>query len=87
MLTPQDIKKITEYQKEVFVTKDEFYRTFDEFNNKFTGLFSTLQTSVDAIALDNRNFQRELATLNHRVKNTENWIPKASPKLGIKFNR
>jgi len=78
MLTNDDIKRITdaqiEAQKEIFYTKEEFDKKF-----------STLQTSVDAIAKDNKTKSQEMPVLNTRIKKVETWVEKAAPKLGIGF--
>lgn len=77
MLTPEDIKNLTEYQKEIFATKEDI--------TDLKGLFSTLQTSVDGIAKDNLTKNQETIGLRHRMKNAEDWIDKASPKLDLEF--
>ena len=77
MLSIEDIKKLTEYQKEVFVTKDDF--------EDFKGSFSKLQTSVDNIAKDVKDIKEDKVIMNSRMKNVENWVDKASPKLGLDF--
>jgi hypothetical protein len=79
MITDKDIKKLTAYQlevfKDVFVTSD----VFDEKINK-------LQSSVDNIAKDVKVLKDDNLVMNHRVKKIENWVDKASPKLGLKFD-
>ncbi len=78
MLSIEDIKRITEAQieaqKEVFYTKEDLDKKF-----------SRLQTSVDSFAKDNLNKSQELPTINRRIKDVENWVDKAAPKLGVKF--
>ncbi len=80
MLSNEDIKKITEAQieaqKEVFYTKEDLDKKF-----------SRLQTSVDSFAKDKKYKDEEIPVLDRRIKKVvENWIDKAAPKLGIKFN-
>jgi len=79
MLSPQDIKKLTEAQieaqKEIFYTKEDMDKKF-----------SKLQTSVDAFAKDKQTKDQEMPVLNRRIKDVEDWVDKAAPKLGIKFN-
>ena len=77
MLTIEDIKKLTEYQKEVFVTKRDF--------EEFKGDFSKLQTSVDNMAKDVKDMKEDKVIINNRMKNAEDWIDKATPKLGLEF--
>lgn len=81
MLTPEDIKNLTEFQKMVFVTQE----SFDKGIEKMQKSFSTLQSSVDAISKDKKDKTDEIITVNHRLKETENWIDKAAKKLDIKF--
>ena len=78
MLTAKDIKKLTEYQLEVF--KDVF-ATKEELNEKFF----RLQTSIDGLSKQVLDVNKEMPVVSHRVKNLESWVGKASPKLGIKF--
>ncbi len=81
MLSTDDIKKLTDYQKEAF--KDIFASKGDF--ERLEGKVSILQTSVDAIAKDNQIKNQETPVLNRRIKEVENWVDKAAPKLGIKF--
>ncbi len=81
MLTSEDIKNLTEYQKLVFVTQE----SFDKAVEKLGKSISNVQSSVDGIAKDNTTKSQEIPTLNYRMKETENWIDKAAVKLGIKF--
>ena len=81
MLSTDDIKKLTDYQKEAF--KDVFASKGDF--ERLEGKVDTLQTSVDGIAKDNQTKNQELAVLNHRIKNVENWADKAAPKISVKF--
>ena len=85
MLTPEDIKNLTKYQtevlKDVFATKEDMNAGFESVNKKL----SSLQTSVDAIAKDNYDKSQEMPVINERLEKAENWIGKAAPKLGIKF--
>jgi peptidoglycan hydrolase CwlO-like protein len=85
MLTPEDIKNLTKYQtevfKDVFATKKDMDTGFEKLDKKII----KLQTSVDAIAKDNLSKSQEMPVLNSRIKEVENWVDKAAPKLGIKF--
>lgn len=81
MLTPEDIKNLTEYQKTVFVTQKSFDKAIENVQKSF----STLQTSVDAIAKDNHDKSQAIPVINERLEKAENWIDKAAPKLGVKF--
>lgn len=79
MITDKDIKKLTDYQLEVF---KEVFVTKDLFDEKIT----KLQTSVDNLSKDVKDIKDDKSILNNRMKNAENWIDKASPKLGLKFD-
>ena len=81
MLTPEDIKNLTEYQKTVFATKEDFEDVTEELKTSF----STLITSVDNIAKDVKILKDEKLVRNDRIKNLENWTDKASTKLGLDF--
>ena len=78
MLTSKDIENLTKYQLEVF--KDVFV-TKEDFDPKIT----KLQTSIDNMAKDIKDLKEDKVIVNHRMKNAENWIDKASPKLGLDF--
>lgn len=82
MLSTDEIKKLTEYQvevfKDVFVTKDDI--------KDINGKLNNLQTSVDNLSKDKKDKIDEIITINRRLKETENWIDKAAPKLDIKFD-
>ncbi len=67
--------------QDVFATKKEMKTGFNNINKRL----DNLQTSVDAIAKDNLTKSQEIPVLNRRVKQVENWVDKAAPKLGIKF--
>jgi predicted nucleic acid-binding Zn-ribbon protein len=81
MLTDKDIQKLTKYLLEVF--KDVFLTKKD--GEIIDRKLNMLQTSIDNISKDVRELKDEKLILNHRMKNTENWIDQASPKLGIEF--
>lgn len=86
MLTADDIKKLTDYQvellKDVFPTKKDVDTAFDGLNKKI----SNLQTSVDAIAKGNDTNNKERVVADRRIKDLENWVDKAAPKVGVKFH-
>jgi len=82
MLTTEDIKNLAEYLKDVFkdvfVTKEEF--------KQLDGKISNLQTSVDAIALAQKNETEKNKDFEHRVKTVETWAESVAPKVGVKFD-
>lgn len=84
MITDEEIKKLTNYQlevfKDVFVTKEDF-----EAVEGIKTSVNTLQTSVDNIARDIKDLKGEKTVINYRMKNAEDWIDQASPKLGLEF--
>lgn len=82
MLTPDDIKLLIQAEKEVFYTKTEF----DEKFNKLEHSFSSLQTSVDGLATVFKKYHDEQQIMVHQVKHMEDWIKKASIKLGVDYN-
>ncbi|MFA6908425.1 MAG: hypothetical protein WC289_00895 [Patescibacteria group bacterium] len=83
MLDIQDIKKLTDYQlnvyKEVFWTREEG-KALDIKVDK-------IQSTLDAVLKDKGMRDTEITILNHRMMRTENFLHKASPKLGITFKR
>jgi len=88
MLTSEDIKKITEAQleaqKDYFFTKDEMDERFyskTEMDTKFSGL----QSSVDAVLKDKETKDQEKLISDNRIKQVEDFIDKAAPKIGLEF--
>lgn len=81
MLTADDIKKLTDYQLVVF--KDAF-ATKDGIKNLDTKI-DALLTSVDAITKHDKDRDEGATVLDKRIKNTEDWIDQAAPKVGVKF--
>ena len=81
MLTPEDIKNLTEYQKEIFVTKDEFQEAFGELKQSI----KTLQIAVDGIAKISKDDADEIASAQYRLDKVESWVSKAAPKVDVRF--
>jgi cob(I)alamin adenosyltransferase len=77
MLTPEDIKNLTEFQKTVFVTKDDLKGLEDKVDK--------VQTSLDVVIKEKTTNDQERKVANRRIKELENWVDKAAPKLDIKF--
>ncbi len=63
MLTPNDIKRIIEAEKEVFPTKDDFEDLRQD--------FSSLKTAVDNYSKSTSDLKSEVSILNHRVTELE----------------
>ncbi len=81
MLTPEDIKNLTEFQKTIFVTQEGF----DSGIEKLQKSFSDLQTTVDAMFKEKQTSEQDRTVTNHRIKNLENWVDKAAPKVNVKL--
>ena len=81
MLDTKDIKKLTEYLleafKDVFATKEDIGDLKRDVS-KLTGI-------VEKSLKDEKNNSDEILVLNSRVKNTEDWIDQAAPKVGVQF--
>ena len=81
MLDTEDIKKLTDYQIEVF--KDVFATKGDI--KLLEGRFDQMQTTLGSLVKDKNTKDQEMASANHRLDNAENWIEQAAPKVGVKF--
>lgn len=83
VLTFSRIKELTDYQlevyKDIFVTKEEL--------KPLVVKVDLIYNAMDSMIKDNRAFRQEMASLNHRVTQTEHWIGKAGPKIGVPFER
>ena len=81
MLDTKDIKKLTEYLleafKDVFATKEDIGDLKRDVS-KLTGI-------VEKSLKDEKTNSDEILVLNSRVKNTEDWIDQAAPKVGVQF--
>ena len=81
MLETEDIKKLTEYQvevfKDVFATKEDLKKT--------DAKIGQIQSTLDAVLKDKKDRDAEIVTLNHRMKNAEDFLDKTAPKLNIEY--
>lgn len=81
MFSTEEIKKLTNYQieafKDVFATKEDV--------GEIKGQLNTLQTSVDDLSKSKQTDEQESIVSNHRIKELENWVDKAAPKISVKF--
>ncbi len=74
----QDNSELITYLDNKFVNIDH---RFDELKSEF----SSLQTSVDNYSKKTDTYHQEMAVLFNKVHRMEEWIKKASAKLGIDF--
>ena len=85
MITTDDMIKFSNFLREdmktTFATKQEINERFDEVNNKF----SLLQTSVDGFLKVVMKNEQEISALGHRVDKHADWISNAAPATGVKF--
>lgn len=81
MITNADIKKLTNYQLEVF--KDVFSTKEDHDN--LVEKVDKVQAALVDIAKDVKVLKDEKLISEKRLKSTEDWIDKASPKLGLEL--
>lgn len=76
-MTIQEIEALTEYQKNVFMTKED--------GNVLESKIDKIQTTLDGFAKQSKNNSDEIKILNMRMKSAEDWIDQASPNIGLKF--
>ena len=81
MIDTEDIKKLTKYLTEAF--KDVFMT--QEQGTKLEAKIDKIQNSLDAVLKDKKTRGGEVAVLNYRMKNAEDFIDKTAPKLGLKY--
>jgi len=81
MLSIEDIKKITEAQREVFATKEDFEVFRDEMRKNFADLL----TSVDTYAKKADTYFQEMVMLAYKVDRHEKWLHQIAEKLGVKL--
>lgn len=78
MMTPEDIQKLIEAEREVFTTKDDFAR--------LEQMFSNLQTSVDVYAKKADTYFQEISAMRNALNRHEEAIKKIAEKIGIKLD-
>lgn len=81
MLTNEDIQKIMDAQKDLFMTKFEFENFKDEYKKDF----SNLQKSVDAYAHKADGYFQEMVMLSGKVARHEKWLQQLAQKLDVKL--
>ena len=81
MLEAEDIKKLTEYQLEVF--KDVFLTKED--GKELKADINRVQNSLDAVLNDKKTRAKEVLVLTHLVKNEDNFLGKAAPNISLEF--
>lgn len=81
MLTDLDIKNLTEFQKEIFATKEDLASLEAKLGTKI----DRLTNSVDAYAKQANTYYQEMLILSRRIERMEIWIKKVSDKVGIPF--
>ncbi len=77
MLDDKDIQKLIE----VFATREEIDKRFDEMKHDF----SDLQSAVDAYAKKADAYFQEMVMLTHKVDRLEKWIHQIAKKVGIEL--
>ena len=83
MLDINDIEKLTEFQKEIFSTKDDLNALETRLDRKF----DKLQTSVDEIAKITNVHGQEITAHNHHFQEIDDVLGKAGSKIGLDFRR
>ena len=81
MITTEDLQKLISGLKEFFYSKEEMDVKFDAMNENF----NSLRTSVDAYAKKADTYYQEMAVMRHRMERMEEWILKASQKIGLEY--
>ncbi len=81
MLDDQDIQKIIEAQRGVFVTKTDLQNFQDEMRKDFAGLLA----SVDGYAKKADGYFQEMLILANKTDRHERWLHQIADKLEIKL--
>lgn len=85
MFKVEELKQSSDFLLEefklVFLTKEEMDERFERMNSKF----DQLQTSVDGLVKNIVTDNQEIPAIGHRVDNVDNWVKKATPKIGLKY--
>lgn len=81
MLTAEDIKNLTDYQKEAF--KDTFATKNDMADVK--AQLNVLTMAVDGFAKEMRGWREEKAATDHRLDTHDQWFKILADKVGVKL--
>jgi len=81
MLDDKDIEKIIKAMENVFPTKVEVDKKFEDFR----GDFSDLQTSVDIYAKRADTYFQEMVVMNNNYRRLESWIHLVAEKVGVEL--
>ena len=81
MLTSEDIKNLTEYQKEIFATKNDI----QELQRKIEQRMDTLTNAVDGFAKEALKNSQEITVLTNRVGRAEHHLQQIADKVNIKL--
>jgi predicted phage gp36 major capsid-like protein len=81
MLTTEDIQNIIKAEKEVFATREEYKRDFEDLRKDFRAL----QTSVERLVTNFEKYYEEQKILTHKLERLEAWVKKAADKLGLNY--
>ena len=90
MISKADIKQIIDAQTKFFYT---YFYTKQEIDERFytkqelDGKFSQVLTAIYGIVKSNIARDQEAIIMAYRMKDAEDWIEEASPKLGLKLSR
>lgn len=77
MLTPEDIKNLTEYQKEVLVTKEEFNSFRDEHRGDFSNLSLEI-VDIKEVMATKEDFKRLEGKFDDLLTSVDNYAKKAN---------
>lgn len=83
MITTNDVNKIIKAMTNLFYTKEDMDEKFAEQKQSF----SNLQSLVEKYTDPGKKNEEERIVLGERVDRAEEWIKRASGKIGIKFER
>lgn len=82
MLTPDDIKNLTEYQvllfKDIFATKEDIA--------DIKSHLDLITNSIDAFSKDSERVSEEIITLSHRVSKAEKNIKTLADRAAVKLD-
>lgn len=81
MLDLEDIKKLTEYQKEIFSTKEDIRAMQESMNENF----SLLTNSIDSFAKEALKNSQEIAVWGNKITRLETHIKILADKAGVKL--
>ena len=83
MLTQEDIKNLTLYQKEIFATKQEL----NDMEQRLGAKIDVLTMAVDSFSKEIADFRAQAPVIRKQLRDHDEYLELLADKVGIKLPR